>query len=177
VSAGRQRLAARLPARSVQVEDEAGSNYRERRAARAAAAVVTDVTPPVAAYRAFALRVDDLIAACRERGVRPVFLTHPVLWKKEMPPAEDALLWLGGRPDGSFVSAAGLRAAIDVYNGIVVRICEERGVELVDLREMNGDPRWFYDDCHFNEAGAAEVARRVAEHLHRSGLSRPTAVE
>jgi hypothetical protein len=45
-------------------------------------------------------------------------------------------------------------------------------VEYVDLRDMSGDPRWFYDDCHFNEAGAAEVARRLADHLARTGLGR-----
>jgi hypothetical protein len=35
--------------------------------------------------------------------------------------------------------------------------------EFIDLSAMNGTPEFFYDDCHFNEAGAREVSRRVAD--------------
>jgi lysophospholipase L1-like esterase len=36
---------------------------------------------------------------------------------------------------------------------------------LVDLDHLNSDPALFYDDCHFNEAGARAVAEAVAETL------------
>jgi hypothetical protein len=32
---------------------------------------------------------------------------------------------------------------------------------------MGGDPAVFYDDSHFNEAGARAVAAAVAGHLRR----------
>jgi lysophospholipase L1-like esterase len=154
------------------VEDEAGANYAERRRERAAAAPFEEIEPPLEAYLGYASRLDHLVVSCRERGLRAVLVTHPVLWHDGMPPAEERLLWLGRRRGGGYVSAASLRRIIDRYNELARGVAAKRGVELVDLADLSGDARWFYDDCHFNEAGAADAARRLAEHFQRTGASR-----
>jgi lysophospholipase L1-like esterase len=154
------------------IEDEVGANYVARREARRDAPAIREADLPFAAYTGFGQRVNELINACGERGVRGILVTHPVLWREAMPPEKEALLWLGSLPDGTFASAASLRTMIDRFNEIVVRICEERGAECVDLREMNGCAEYFYDDCHFNEAGAREVARRLAAYFEKAGFGR-----
>ena len=50
------------------------------------------------------------------------------------------------------------------------RMMEELGVDYVDLSQMSGRPEFLYDDCHFNEEGAREVSKRVADYL----LAHPT---
>ncbi|MGQ0723313.1 MAG: SGNH/GDSL hydrolase family protein [Candidatus Eiseniibacteriota bacterium] len=152
------------------VEDEAGENYVERRRERADAAPFEELEPPLESYVAYAARLDHLVVSCRERGQRAILVTHPVLWREGMPPEEEALLWLGRRKGGAYVSAASLRRIIDRYNELARGVAAKRGAEIVDLSDLSGDPRWFYDDCHFNEAGAAEVARRLAEHFLRAAL-------
>ena len=34
---------------------------------------------------------------------------------------------------------------------------------------MSGNPEYFFDDCHFSEAGAREVSRVVGERLSQLG--------
>ena len=36
-------------------------------------------------------------------------------------------------------------------------------MDVIDLSALDGDPAMFYDDCHFTETGAREVARLVAD--------------
>jgi len=54
---------------------------------------------------------------------------------------------------------------MDQYNAALLDTCAKRGVPCVDLVPLNGNPEWFYDDCHFTEAGAVRVAGRIAPAL------------
>lgn len=65
-----------------------------------------------------------------------------------------------------------LRAAIDRYNETTKAVGEAHGVSVVDLDFMNGRLDYFYDDCHFNEAGAEVVAARVADAVIAAGMIR-----
>ena len=47
---------------------------------------------------------------------------------------------------------------MDAYNEALMTECTEMGVVCADLSSMNGNPDYFYDDCHFTESGATEVA-------------------
>ena len=60
-----------------------------------------------------------------------------------------------------------MRRGMDVYNERLLAVTAELGVECVDLSGMHGNPEYFYDDCHFNPAGAREVARLLLRHLAR----------
>lgn len=53
----------------------------------------------------------------------------------------------------------------------MLEVCADRRVECLDLAAMlPKDDTVFYDDVHFNEAGAERVAAAVAERLRRSSL-------
>lgn len=156
---------------SLEVEDETGAIYAERRRLRAEADSTADIELPIEAYVEFGRRVDELITACQERGVRPVLVTQPALWRDDATAAEEALCWMGDRADGTYGSSGSLRHILDRYGELVVKICEKRQVECVDLRHLSGDARLFYDDCHFNELGSAEVAAWMTRHFVIEGLA------
>jgi hypothetical protein len=88
-----------------------------------------------------------------------------VFWKADLDRENEALLWFGQMEDGRYLSVDQLRTGMDRYNETLSRVCREQGVELIDLSRLNGDPAIFYDDCHFTETGAREVAAMVARHF------------
>ena len=52
------------------------------------------------------------------------------------------------------------------FNETLIRICQERAVECVDLASaLPKDATIFYDDAHFNENGARRVAEILAAYL------------
>lgn len=142
-----------------------GQEYQIRREKRAHA-VLTDQLPDLseglAGYRN---RLLEIINICVKSDVPVLFTTQPVLWRDDLSHEDASLCWFGWLPDGRYLSLGALRAAMDRYNEVLRETCREAGVPFVDLSPMNGDPRWFYDDCHFTEAGAVEVARRIAPEL------------
>lgn len=140
--------------------------HRKRRREAAVCDELPDLEGPSAAY---ADRIRRIIEVCRSRGVRSVFLTQPVLCDKDLSQAHRDLLWTGELADGRFLSVERMREAVEMYNRTLIAVCAEAGVECVDLSSLHGRPEFFYDHCHFTEAGAAEVARIAAAHF----LSRP----
>jgi lysophospholipase L1-like esterase len=158
-------LANQYAESSIEIEDTAGQVYQRRRALRAAAAIDRDPPDLGQGLREYADDIRAIVDACRSRGVRVVFTTQPVLWKADLDSENERLLWFGQLPDGRYLSVDQLRGGMDRYNETLAQICRECGVELVDLRQLNGDPAIFYDDCHFTETGARQVAAVVAHHF------------
>ncbi len=145
------------------VQDKAGTVYERRRAVRQAAAIDTSRPALEECLERFAANVRGIIDACRQRNVRVVFTTQPALWRVDLDEENAALLWFGKLADGRYLSIERLRAGLDRYNGLLREVCRERGVELVDLSVLDGDPAVFYDDAHFTETGADRLARLLAD--------------
>jgi len=157
-------LRAEAPETAMQ-EGIGGLEYQIRRERRAAASLtdtLPDLAPGLDGYRA---RLRAIIDACAARGIPVLFITQPVLWREDLPESAAALCWFGWLEDGRYLTLGALREAIDRYNAALLETCREAGVPCVDLSPMNGNPAHFYDDCHFTEAGAKEVAERVAPAL------------
>lgn len=144
-----------------------GAEYRIRRERRANATLtdkLPDLAEGLAGYRA---RITALIEAAQARNSKVLFTTQPVLWREDLPPEAANLCWFGWLPDDRYLTLGALRKAMDAYNTALLETCEAADVPCVDLSGMNGEPRWFYDDCHFTEAGSQEVARLVVPALRR----------
>jgi len=156
-------LARRFADPGTAVEDTAGSVYVRRRAIRQAAQI--DSQPPelAACLDEFQANLEHTVDICRQRNVRLIFTTQPALWRSDLDAENQALLWFGQLGDGHFLSVEQLRHGMDGYNGVLRAVCEQRGVELIDLAPLDGDASVFYDDCHFTETGAARVAALVAQ--------------
>ena len=160
---------------SIVVEDAAGRVYARRRALRSAAPI-TDARPDLHPdLDAYANRARAIVRGCRQRGVRPIFTSQPTLWRRDLTPALQRLLWFGEMSDGRYLSVAELRAGMDQYNAAVRSVCAEMNVDFVDLAEMDGREEFFYDDCHYTEAGARKLASILAHWLPEHPGETPSA--
>lgn len=141
-------------------QDPAGRWLEERREVRRPAPKVSTLPELGPSLQTFDQRLDSLVALCEGHGIRTVLVNQAVLWRGDLPPAAEALLWIGWTRDRSaFYTAGALRGGMDAFNARVGGVAARRGVELIDISAVSGDLDSFYDDCHFTELGA----RRVAE--------------
>lgn len=130
-----------------------------------------DLTVALNEYR---VRLQKITEECKARRIRCVFLTQPSMWRPDLPPEDERLLmfgWFGrkGSLDGH-ISTADAQRAMNAYNRVMLDVCRESGIECHDLASIvPKDTSALYDDVHFNENGAAIVARAVADYL----LTRP----
>jgi lysophospholipase L1-like esterase len=139
---------------------------RERRAA-SRITPLPDLHTGLEEYRG---RLLSLASQCRDLDVRCLFLTQPSMWRSDLSPVEQGLLWLGyvGRGENlkAYVSPGDLARAMDAYNRTLLDVCEQNGLECYDLVSyVPKDTSAFYDDVHFNEAGAWVVAQTLKQYL------------
>lgn len=110
-----------------------------------------------------------IMAELRKQNKEALFLTQPTLWANNMPEALKKLLWLGykgGRGSGEYYSAACLAQGMARYNELLSSLCKTKGFPCLNLAALlPKDSTVFYDDCHFNESGAAKVADLVQARL------------
>ena len=158
------------------VQDDAGYWYNEvrkyRKNAKKIISELPDITIGLEEYRKNINKIIDLI---KEKNVRLILMTQPVMWNREISKEFEELLWTGGI--GYFmIGKAEAYYSIDVlanvmgrYNKTLLKICIERHIECIDLASMlPKDTSIFYDDYHFNESGAKSVANIVAKYLEKT---------
>jgi hypothetical protein len=144
-------------------EDEYAHSYIPRRQRRQNSVIVDQLPDLGAGREKFIANVLAIAWECRAHNIRLIVLTQPVLWDEHLDAEQKSLLWFGWMKDGRYLSAAALRRAMDQYNLALLQACRENNIECVDLSTMNGDARYFMDDCHFSVAGAAEVSRLLTQ--------------
>ena len=149
------------------VEGDAGAEYAIRRERRADAEKEAELPDLQRGRRRYGMNIRDLVEAAGERGLKVLITTQPVLWAKGLDEEVAARTWFGWLPDGQYLTLDALREGINAYNATLRETCAELGVPCVDLSALSGNPDYFYDDCHFTEAGAEAVADRVAPALTR----------
>lgn len=140
--------------------------------AQGAIAPMPDLTVGITEYRG---RIHRLGEACKNLQVGCLFLTQPNMWRGDLSMQEKELLlfgWLGRKdqPD-AYVAVSDLATAITSYNRALLDVCKEEHLQCLDLAGLIlPNTSNFYDDVHFNEGGAATVARVIADRL----LQRPS---
>lgn len=142
-----------------------GEGYVVRRARRARAPKRADLPDLAGALAEYRQNLAAMVRAARHCGVEPVFATQPVLWTTAAPADAERLLWLGELPDGSYLATPALAVGMQAFNDALRETCAAHGVRCIDLGSMDGEPAFFFDDCHFTEAGAAKVAELIAAGL------------
>ncbi len=142
-----------------------GLEYQIRREKRASAALVDQLPDLTDGLKGYRRRIQTMIDRCKERGVPVLFTTQPVLWRDDLPPEVAARCWFGWLEDGRYLTLGVLRSGMDQYNNALLNVCRDANVPCVDLSPMNGEAAYFYDDCHFTEEGAVNVANLVAPAL------------
>lgn len=139
---------------------------REKRQQAPVEDELPNLTPALAEYRR---NINTMIDLAQARQVRVILMTQPSLWRPDLTQAERDLLWFGWGPDDKFFySVEALAEGLEQYNEQVRQICRERQVECIDLaRLLPQDTTIFYDDVHFNENGARQVAEVIADYLRQ----------
>jgi lysophospholipase L1-like esterase len=163
------------------IQDEAGSVYKQWRSRRRAATSIRTTLPDLSsALDEYARNVGRIIEIAEAREVRVIFVTQPYMWRSGLSSKDKSLMWLGGvgnykREAGhEYYSIKALAEGMEKYNDRLLRICQERNVECVDLEsQLRKSQSVFYDEVHFNEAGAGRVAEVLGEHLSQ-GMPRRT---
>jgi lysophospholipase L1-like esterase len=146
-------------------EDFQGKNIIFRRLKRQSATIRSSLPDLDKALRQYESRVEAIVRLARSFELRPVFVTQPTLWDKDLGEHAKSLLWLGDISKHEYLSAEAGRAGIDRHNDALMHVCEKLSVECISTSSMNAQEQYYYDDFHYNEAGAAELARIIADHL------------
>lgn len=152
---------------------DVGLTHKRLRARRQAATHfidhLPDLTSPLAEYARNLNRIVDLV---KKNGSQIVLMTQPVLWRRDLGPAAQNLLWFGGTGNflkergNPYYSVAVLEQAMNRYNETLIKVCKSRGINYIDLaKKVPRTTENFYDDVHFTEKGARLVAKIVSEYF------------
>ena len=155
-----------LYANSTTVEqDPAGDWYAVQRAERQKALAkrtIHDVPPLEEALETYRANLQAIIQTTRRLGKNLLMMTQPTMYRKDLPEHLAALLW-SYNADGA-MSVEVLEELMDAFNRTLVEVCQEEGVDYIDLASMlPKDTSTFYDDAHFNISGSEKVATIVAD--------------
>lgn len=148
-----------------------GSDYLQLRQRRGEASAYIDQLPDMTSgLEEYRRNLDQIIDRAKELDLRLVFMTQPCLWKTQMETEESSLLWFGwiaGQTE--FYSSRVLAEAMECYNQVLLMICQEKGIDCLDLAKLlDKDSSVFYDDVHLNEAGSERVAEILSIYLDNS---------
>jgi len=153
------------------VEDSDGAVYEERRQRRRNMTVIDALPDMEPALREYAGRIHEMARLCREKNVRLLCVTQPVLWDAHLSPRSQSLLWMGWQQDQRCLTPAKLREGMERFNDTLRTVCQTLDLPCVDASSLSGGESLFYDDCHFNEQGAKELADLIAAWFldHKAG--------
>ena len=169
---------ARKTSGNILIEDPRGAFYAERRRARRESPKRGSLPDLSRSRRNYEERLRQIIAFCRSRSLRVVFLTQPILWDQNLSKLGRSLLWLGKLTlTDEYLTVEAARAVLDQYNKTLKTACADAGVQCIDLSSMNGHEEFFYDDCHFSESapGSGTACRReMGAPIRSSTPHRPT---
>ena len=155
-----------------QVVDNAGMIFQKWRDYRRVGEMIAALPPMEAALGEYARNAEEIARRGKEAGIRVIFVTQPALWRGGLSEKEAGTLWMGGIGDYQEKSGAryytpeGLGEGLAAYNRIVLDLCAKSGADCFDLAPLvKQDLSTFYDDCHFNKAGARSVAAEIVKFL------------
>lgn len=148
-------------ARTLQESRPLVSNYAGRVGLQRTGAA--SQTPPRTDEESYARNLRSMAGIARANGFDLVFMTQPTTWNSAVDERARDWSWMRYR-DGVTYDEAHMDAAMARLNGAMIAVAGANGVPVCDLAAtLPKSLDYFYDDCHFNPAGAAEAGKRLAE--------------
>lgn len=150
-------------------QDFSGEIYQRWKSYRQADRNKLDKLPSLdKALERFKRYVQQLQKIATTNGITLVFMTQPVLWSDPPVPEHESLFWLGKKGDftdstkGHYYTTRALAQGMQAFNETLrTSVKPDQGL-LIDLeRQLTRDLTVFYDDCHFNESGARQLAQFI----------------
>lgn len=141
-----------------------------RRVQSRSAYVLPDPAPLV--LEPYARNLASLAGVAAGQGFRIAFLTQPTTWGEDAPAELEPWHWMTAfGPAKTRYDETSLDRAMRRYNETTVSVARTHGSQVLNLAERTPkSAAHFYDDVHFNEAGAAFAAREIARFLRTEGL-------
>ncbi len=160
------------------VQDATGNMYVAWRENRKHAAELLDEVPDLAVgLEEYRRNLETMADLADRQSIRLILITQPTMWKADLTEQERDLLWMGWTgPSQSaratrYYSVEAMEKAMNRYNDTLLSVCEARKLTCIDLaRQLPKDTTVFYDDVHFNESGARQVAAIITNHLSGARL-------
>jgi lysophospholipase L1-like esterase len=138
------------------------SNYREKALLCAAAPAAEEPPPPDT--NAFRANLRTIAGVARAHGVKLVLATQPSTWGVALPEWHWMLL-VGHRRLGE----AWMARALATFNAVTCAVAAEQGVPVLDLAGSM-PAACFYDDVHWNVAGARAAGTALAGFMVEQGV-------
>jgi lysophospholipase L1-like esterase len=166
------RLVVRATSRYDPSQVDIRSEYR-RLSARTRALPLAD-GPPRENVGPYEENLRTLVGIARAQGARLVFMTQATTWNSRDPRPSEWHWMVGTRVR---YREADLDAAMERYNDAMRRAAAASGTPVFDLaRSIPKSAEFFYDDVHFNVAGADRAAALLARFIVDRGVVSPSAV-
>ena len=150
-------------------QDDSAEIYTTWRRNRLNAPAYIDTLPDLQSGLAvFEKNLNLIIDEAEKLKLEVIFVNQAAFWRDSMSINEQAKLWMGGI--GNFQETSGhnyytthaLRKGLMLYNERLAKVCRDRKVSYIDIdSRLPHTEEVFYDDCHFNEAGAEMVGKSI----------------
>ncbi len=118
----------------------------------------------------FEASLHRMLKFLQNRDVDAIVLGQPTVWKPNLPPSEQRILWFPVNTPNGFVrpSPRWLLSEMQRYNAVQGSIAAKFTVKFVDLdAKISKDLKHYLDDCHFTDQGSRAVAEHVAPVLEQ----------
>lgn len=112
--------------------------------------------------------LERLIKRCKELGIRPLFMTQPLLFEdNEHWRTVNGMNWT--KISNGPMAASDMGRMMDRYNSAMKQLCQQNGVECLDLAAIVPRTReYFFDLCHVTEKGAELEAETIQRFLEKT---------
>jgi lysophospholipase L1-like esterase len=124
--------------------------------------ILATLTKQKALLPAYRNRIVQLVRLCQSNGIKPVFITQPLLVGEGIDPAT-------GTDLAKVKVSADMNGRLywnklELYNEVMRDVCQKEHIELIDLAKiLPKDSRNFYDPMHFTNVGSVRVGQILAE--------------
>ncbi len=163
-------LARRLrrPERAVIEEIGWRTNYREKAAVQRSRPT-TDAAPQTDLGH-FEANMTTIAALSEAHGFVLALITQASTWNSSIDPRAKDWHWMRYRNNVVYGEAV-MDSALEQYNGVIRQLASDRQLVLYDLAATAPKSLdLFFDDVHFNVAGAAQAGRGLAQALVAAGI-------
>lgn len=147
--------------------------YRQLRESRRKAWLVVNDTPDLKlGLDGYARNIREIIRLAKERRVRLIFMTQPILLQPNMSQEMLDQIWAGwiGDPSLNIYWSPEVAAAVtDKLNSLMMEISQQEGIECLDLAaKVPKSLDVFFDHCHFTDYGCSLVANELVGLFRRN---------
>lgn len=149
------------------VRDEYGDYYAPQRGSLGRRDVRS--FRPQTVLEDYAATMEEISAACKRHKIKCVFATQPTGYQESAPEEFKKGFWMTPPNQDYTLDFQSMIHMASLYNAFLKSFAERHGHYLCDAAaKFMPTFQSFYDDCHFNTAGAAKMALVVKECLAAS---------